>query len=223
MEVILLGLVAAGGLYYVSVLSVPTAPPDGTVKYPSSLSKSNMFDFSETGLQYNAAKPLSLQSTSLNDAFAPYASPLTTPTHSIPQVFEAMADNAAEVESRWPNWILEHWLEIPLTRAQQATANIEIPGPMGFKGGHTLVNYPRVYMDSANDNQFTNRKLLGVSGMPTENEIKSVYSSNVISREHNPYAGGAVFQRLVGEKDAVKAIRRGPRLDNKPNIVNFSR
>lgn len=226
MEVLILALVGGGGLLYMSYAGPnydTTMPPDGTVKDENGLSKSNMFDFSETGFNYQTFRPLSLQSTNLNDAYSPYASPATAPTHSIPAVMSALASNSATVETHAPNWYFKHWLEIPYTRAQQATHNIEIPGPASFKGGETLVNYPRVWMEPgyATDKQFTNKKLVRVQGMPTEFETKAVYASNKLSRDHNPYGAGGVFQRIAGSRYARNTAKLATNLSSLPDTGNF--
>lgn len=213
-------LVGVAGLGYYYSSFPATVPPDGSKKSTNQMAKSHMFDFSETGSWYQTFKPQSLTSTSLNDAYAPYASPSTTPTHSIPQVQQALAENSAVVESYGPNWYLNHWLEIPYRTAQQATANIEIPGPDGFKGGATLARYPRVWMEHSKDKQFTNRNIMR-AGMPTENEIKSVYPANRIPRDFNPYQGGGVFQKLSGRRYERNTLSQGANLSSKPNINNF--
>lgn len=214
---ILLIAIAGAGIYYVSF---PSNIDGSKTDSPSGRSATHMFDFSEGGSWYQTYKPQSLTSTSLNDAYAPYASPLTTPTHSIPEVQQAMADNGATVEAYAPKWFFQHWMEIPNTTAQQATHNIEIPGPDGFKGGSSLTKYPRVYMEHSKDKQFTNKNNMR-AGMPTENEIKSVYPANKMPTDHNPYQGGGVFQKLAGRRYARNTLSTGADLSNKPNTRNF--
>lgn len=218
LPVLVLVAVGAGGMYYASMS--PTVPPDGTVKSQRGLSSSHMFDFSETGIHYDSHRPQQLVSTSLNDAYAPYASPYTTPTESLPKVFGALADNGATVEAYGPNWYFNHWMEIPYTTAEQSTHNVEIPGPDGFKGGSTLSHYPRVWMEHASDKQFSHAGNMR-AGQPTENEIRSVYSANKLSRDHNPYGGGGVFQKISGSRYAAHTARHGTNLAMKPNTMNF--
>lgn len=223
LQIAVLVTVAGAGIYYASLS--PTMPPDGSKKDPGSLSQQHMFDYSETGINYQTFRPLALQSTSLNDAYAPYASPATDPTHSIPAVFSAIADNSAVVEAFAPNWFFHHWLEVPYNRAQQATANVEIPGPGGFAGGETLGNYPRSWIDGKNppgtDKRFSSR-LNMAAGQPTENEIKGVYSSNKISRDFNPYGTGGAYQRITGSRYANNTRKLGANLSSLPNVRGIS-
>lgn len=220
MEVVLLCGVAGLGLLWVN-LNPNTAPPDGTKKDPDQMSRSDMFDLTEGGMHYSTYKTQALASTSLNDAYAPYQSPATEPTYSIAKVFQAIADNGAVVKAYAPNWYLKHWMEIPRTTAQQATANVWIPGPKGFKGGASLANYPRATMETASDQQFSSRKNMRM-GYPTESETKSVYPMNKIPMDHNPYAGGAPFQRLEGSRYARNTKKNGTNLSSLPNTANIS-
>lgn len=213
-------VVALAGGGYLYLTQVPNAPPDGDTKNQSELSRSHMFDFSETGIHYDSHRPQQLYSTDLNDAWAPYASPYTTPTESLPKVFGALGDNGATVETYAPNFYFNHWMEIPYTTAQQATHNIEIPGPDGFKGAPKLSNYPRVWMEHASDKQFSNARNMR-AGQPTENEIRSVYSANKLSRDFNPYGAGGVFQKIAGSRYATNTAYKGTNLASKPNTVNF--
>lgn len=216
-------IMLAVGLWAVAVLTKTAAINRLNVTDDDNLPDaygSSLKDFMKGGVVIPTTRAQLLNLTKYNDVYDPWSTPLAAATNKPVDVLKSYAEDAAELMTQAPNWLLRKRIgEMPVSTAEQATplvdlphGNFHMPGdPNGSLNKYPLGFVNRKYSPSRGLSGFMSLPM-GNAGMGETIETARLPNTNWAKPESDPWGPGGKYLNLFGSKQALNTISKGYRV-----------